>query len=355
MTTPLRVCLAGYGLAGRVFHAPLIAAEPGLRLTTVITSAPERAAQARADIPGVNVAPDLATVLTGPEPPDLVVVATANRVHVPLAHAALQAGCHVVVDKPLAVTAREAAALVLEAERADRVLTVFQNRRWDSDLLTVRRLLADGTLGDLLRLESRFDRWRPQPRTDAWRESTDPADGGGLLLDLGVHLVDQAIALLGRPDTVYAEIDNRRAPHSPDDDVFIALGYPGGVYVHLWASALAAEPGVRMRALGSRAGYVSRWLDPQEQALRDGRRPGDGAPWGVADPSEHGELVRGAERTPVTPEPGDWPSFYRSVAAAVQTGTAPPVDAWDAVTVLLVLEAARRSAARSEVVRVEGA
>lgn len=353
MTTPLTVCLAGYGLAGRMFHAPLIATRPALRLTTVVTSAPERAAQARADIPGVHVVPDLEAVLWGPDRPDLVVVATANRAHVTQAHAALRAGCHVVVDKPLAVTAREAAALIVEAERHGRMLTVFQNRRWDSDLLTVRRLLADGTLGDLLRLESRFDRWRPAPREDAWRESADPADGGGLLLDLGVHLVDQAVALLGRPRTVYAEVDHRRSPDGPDDDVFVALGYPDGVHVHLWASALAAEPGVRMRALGSRAAYVSRFLDPQEQALRDGRRPGDGTPWGVPAAAEWGELVRGEERTPVSPEPGDWPAFYAAVAQAVQNGTAPPVDPWDAVDVLLVLEAARRSARRGEVVRVD--
>lgn len=347
-----RVALLGYGLAGRVLHAPLIAATPGLDLATVVTSDAGRAARAAADHPGVRVAPDADGVIAARDH-GLVVVATANRAHVPQAEAALRTGHHVVVDKPLAVDARTAAALVVLAEAAGRMLTVFQNRRWDSDLLTLRRLRDAGTLGTVVRFESRFDRWRPAPRPGAWRESADPGDGGGLLLDLGVHLADQCVALFGTPRTVYAEIDARRVPGGADDDVFVALGYDDGLRAHLWASTLAGDPGVRMRAMGTRAAWTSRHLDPQEAALRSGARPGGGAPWGMPPRGQWGEIARGEEREPAVPVPGDWPAFYAGVARAIRDGAPPPVDPWDAVTVLRILEAARRSAAEGTVVRLE--
>ena len=341
--------LAGYGLAGEVFHAPLIAAAPGLRLSTIVTRDPQRAERARAACPDVEIAEAAETAFPGH---DLLVVATVNRVHVALADAALRAGLHVVVDKPLAVTAAEAADLAALARCHDRLLVPFHNRRWDAEFLTLRRVLAEGEIGELVRLESRFCRWRPEPRAGAWRESADPADGGGLLLDLGTHLVDQCVALLGAPVSVYAEVDRRRAGGGPDDDVFIALGYHGGVRAHLWASAIAADPGPRLRALGTRGAYVNPHLDGQEDALRDGRRPGDGRPWGAEPESRWGEIVRGEERTPRPSEPGAWPEFYAGVAAAVREGAPPPVDAVDAVTVLRILEAARTSAAQSEIVRL---
>lgn len=341
--------LAGYGLAGEVFHAPFIAAEPGLALTTVVTRDPERADRARAAYPGVRIAADAIAAMPGH---DLLVVATVNRAHHPLAAAGLGAGLHVVVDKPVAVTSAEARDLEGLARRAGRLLIPFHNRRWDAEFLTLRRLLADGTLGDLVRLESRFCRWRPEPRPGAWRESPDPADGGGQLLDLGTHLVDQCVALLGVPDTVYAEIDRRRPGAGPDDDVFIALGYDGGARAHLWASAFAADEGPRLRALGTRAAYVNPHLDGQEDALRAGARPGDGRPWGAEPASRWGEVVAGDARAPVPSEPGAWTAFYAGVAAAVRGDAPPPVDVADAVTVLRILEAARAGAAQSEIVRL---
>ncbi|MCC6830535.1 MAG: Gfo/Idh/MocA family oxidoreductase [Thermoleophilia bacterium] len=349
MPPPSRVILAGYGLAGEFFHAPFIAAEPGLELTTVVTRDPDRAARARAAHPGVRIAADAQAAMPGH---DLLVVAAANRAHHPLAAAGLGAGLHVVVDKPLAVTAAEAAELQELARWRERLLIPFHNRRWDAEFLTLRRLLGDGTLGDPVRIESRFCRWRPDPRPASWRESADPADGGGLLLDLGSHLVDQCVALLGAPMSVYAEVDRRRPGAGPDDDVFIALGHHGGVRAHLWASAFAADAGPRLRVLGTRAAYVNPFLDGQEDALRAGARPGDGAPWGVEPESRWGEVVAGDARTPVPSEPGAWPAFYAGVAAAVRDGAPPPVDAADAVTVLRVLEAARTSAAQSAIVRL---
>jgi predicted dehydrogenase len=248
----------------------------------------------------------------------------------------------VVVDKPLAVSADEARSLL---EQAGDRLTVFQNRRWDSDQLTLRRLLDEGALGEVVRHESRFERWRPEPKPDgAWRETRTPEQGGGVLLDLGSHLIDEALRLLGPATHVYAEIDARRGG-AADDDAFLALRHSGGGYSHLRASAVTAAPGPRLRVLGTRAAFVVDEVDGQEDALREGLRPGRDEPWGVEPPERWGRLVRGDEAEPVPSEPGAWPEFYRGVERWLREGGAPPVDPWDAVRVLEVIEAGRRSAA----------
>ena len=203
----LRAALIGFGLAGSLFHGPLIAAAPQITLATVVTGNRSRASQARAEYPGVSVEPRAESVWERADEHDLVVIATRNDSHVELAAQAIAVGLAVVVDKPLAPTSGEARALVAHAERAGVPLTVFHNRRWDSDQLTLRRLIAEGSLGDVRRYESRFERWRPQVRSDAWRETTAPREGGGVLLDLGTHLVDQALALFGPVSRVYGEVD----------------------------------------------------------------------------------------------------------------------------------------------------
>lgn len=349
-TTPLRVGLVGYGLAGSVFHAPLIAATEGLVLDTVVTSNPERREQARAEHSGVRFAASPEELWTG-DPVDLVVLASPNRTHVPLATAALRAGVPVVVDKPLAGTAAEAYELAALAKDRGLLLSVFQNRRWDNDFLTLRRLLDDGELGTVQRFESRFERWRPQPK-GGWRESGDPAEIGGLLYDLGSHLVDQALTLFGPAVRVYAESDTRRPGAEVDDDTFIAITHAGGVRSHLWASATTAQLGPRFRALGSAAGYVKYGLDPQEAALRDGLRPGP-AGWGAEPESAWGTLGAGDSVRPVPTLPGDYPAYYAAVAAALRDGSAPPVTALEAAAALEVLEAARRSAREGRTVELE--
>ncbi|MGW3951425.1 Gfo/Idh/MocA family protein [Streptomyces sp. NPDC004752] len=344
--TALRVGLIGYGLAGSVFHAPLIAATEGLTLDTVVTADPERQERARAEFPNVRLAARPDELFDRAGELDLIVIASPNRTHVPLATAALGAGLPVVVDKPLAGTAAEARELAALAEQRGLLLSVFQNRRWDNDFLTLRALLAEGALGDVRRFESRFERWRPQLK-GGWRESGDPTEIGGLLYDLGSHVVDQALVLFGPATQVYAESDIRRPGAETDDDTFIALTHAGGVRSHLYVSATAAQLGPRFRVLGSRAGYVKYGLDPQEAALREGRRPGSG--WGAEPESRWGRLGSGESPltgggTPVPTLPGDYPAYYAAVADALTGAGANPVTATAAADALDVLEAARRSA-----------
>jgi len=347
----LQGAIVGYGLAGSVFHAPLIGATAGLALKTVVTGDPGRREQALREHPGVSVVPNVDALWERAEENDFAVIAARNDAHAKLARAALDAGLAVVVDKPLAITAAEAESVVEHARARGRSLTVFQNRRWDSDHLTLARLLREGELGQVLRYESRFERWRPEPRPDAWRETAPAAQGGGVLLDLGSHLVDQAVQLFGPPTHVYGEVDSRRGS-AGDDDAFVALRHDGDVYSHIWMSAVAAAPGPRLRVLGARAAFVVEGLDGQEDALRAGKRPDGEGPWGVEPRSRWGRLVRGDDGEPVPSEPGAWPRFYAALERALRKGDPPPVDPRDAVTTLRVIEAAWKSADSREVVEL---
>jgi predicted dehydrogenase len=240
------------------------------------------------------------------------------------------------------VTSEEARAVIADGERRGLLVTVYHNRRWDGDLLTARRLLAEGALGRPLRFESSFERWRPAPR-GTWRDSGAPEEGGGLLFDIGSHLVDQALHLFGPATRVYAELDRRRAGVQVEDDVFVALEHADGVRSHLRASAVAAQYLPRLRVLGSAGAYVKHGLDGQEALLRAGARPGAG--WGEEPPERWGLVGTAEDATPVRTEPGAWPAFYAGVRAALRDGAPPPVDPHDAVAGLAVIEAARRSAA----------
>jgi scyllo-inositol 2-dehydrogenase (NADP+) len=348
---PLRVALIGYGTAGSVFHAPLIEAVDGLTLSAVVTSNPGRRDQVKRDHPRAAVLASPDEIWAAKTSYDLVVVASPNGTHVPLARAAVDARLPVVVDKPLAGRAADAKALVKAAE-ANRVpLTVFQNRRWDGDFRTMRRLLTAGAVGHPLRLESRFDRWRPTVPAAAWKESADPADAGGILLDLGSHLVDQALVLLGPIRSVYAEIDARRPGAKVEDDVFLALNHLSGAHSQLWASALAGQLAPRFRLLGDAGAYVTSGMDPQEAALRAGRRPGS-AGFGDRPSGEWGKVGAGDAVRPYRTLSGEWTRFYAGVVAALTTDAPMPVDPKDAVRVLAILDAARRSASTGTVVEV---
>jgi len=346
----LRGAVIGYGLAGSVFHAPLIAATPGLKVSAVVTGNPERQAAARRAYPDSIIVSDPEEVFGRAADHDFVVVAAPNDVHVTLARKALHAGLPVVVDKPLAPTAGEARSLVEHAERLGVPITVYMNRRWDSDQLTLRRLLDEGRLGRVLRYESRLERWRPalsEPRP--WSETSSPEQGGGVMLDLGCHLVDQALVLFGEVSGVYAELVKHRGGGA-DDDAFLALEHGSGVLSHLWTSLLAASRGPRLRVLGDRAAYVVSEVDGQEEALVSGARPDENGGWGAEPRERWGRLITGQESESIASERGDWPRFYSELERALREGSPPPVDPWDAVAGIEVLDAARRSAATGTVV-----
>ena len=335
-----RVALLGYGLAGSIFHAPFIATTRGLDLSVVVTGNDERREQALREHPGLTVVGTADEVWERAAGLDLAVIATPHSSHVPLGLAALDAGLAVVVDKPLALNAADGRALVDAAAGTGLMVTVFQNRRWDGDFLTLRKLLAANELGRVHRLESRFERWRPEPG-GGWRERTPANEGGGLLLDLGSHLVDQALQLFGPVRDLDAELGTLRPGAAAEDDVFLALEHESGVHSHLWASALAAEPAPRFRVLGDRAAFVKHGLDVQEEALRSGRSPTD-PHWGEEPRERWGRLVTGEERREVPTERGSYGAFYAGVAASLGDGAPPPVDARDAVTVLEILDEARK-------------
>lgn len=350
LTMAARVALIGYGLAGEAFHAPLIDSVDGLELAAVVTRDGQRRGRARAEYPSAEMFDGADDIWRRADEFELVVVAAPNRAHVPLTLAALEAGLPVVLDKPMAGGAEEGVRLVKAAREAGLMLTVFQNRRWDGDLLTAKNLIAAGELGEVHRFEARFERWRPELR-EGWRERGDPGEAGGLLFDLGSHLVDQALHLFGPVATVYAELDARRPGSQVDDDVFLALTHRAGVRSHLWSGYLAAQSGPRLRLLGDRAAYVKHGVDVQEAALRSHGRPGRPG-WGEDPEEAWGLLGSDEERRPVRTEPGSYERFYDGVAAALLEGAPPPVDPEDSVAGLRVLDAARQSARERRVVEL---
>ena len=323
VTAPLRVALIGYGLAGRVIHRPLLEASTELSLTHVVTGDPGRRAQATQDLPGAALVGSAPELWTRGDEFDAVVIAAGNSVHVSLARRALDLGKAVVVDKPLALSSQDAAGL---AEHGG-VLSPFHNRRWDSDTLTARQLLDSGVLGTVHRLEARFTRFRPAVQ-DRWRERPG---GGGVLLDLGTHLVDQAAHLLGPVVSVRADVRALRDHAVVDDDAFLALRHAGGQSSLLWVSAAAPWTGPRLVLQGSRAGWVKDDLDGQESAQRAG------APY-AGEPD--GRLLDESGARPMASLPGDWGSYYAQFAAAVRGEGPVPVDPADAVAVARALEAA---------------
>jgi predicted dehydrogenase len=339
----LRVGVLGFGLAGQVFHAPLIEATPGMAVAAIVTSDQGRQQQARARYPGAAVHRS-SDDLFAAGGLDVVVVATPNRFHVPLARQAIEAGIATVVDKPFAPTAAEGAELVALAAERGVLLTVFQNRRWDGDFLTLRGVIDRGEIGAVHRFESRFERWRPQVGS-TWRDRGDRAEAGGIVFDLQSHLIDQAVVLFGPVASVYAEIDLRRPGTEADDDAFVALRHTGGVTSHLWTSVLAAQKGPRFRVLGDRGAFTKFGLDVQEDQSKGGMVPGDPG-WGIEPAGSSVAIgIDGALRQiPILP--GSYERFYAEMARAVRGAGPVPVDPNDAVMTIGLIEAALAQAAR---------
>lgn len=340
----IRTAVVGYGLSGSVFHAPLISADGSYSLDIIATSDAGRQSTATARYPGVKTVPHGDAVLDFSSDLDLVVLGTPPATHYPLAKAALEAGLDVVVDKPFAVTSAEGQELIDLADKLGRVLTVFHNRRWDGDFLTLRKLLAAQAVGRVTRFESRFERWSPII-AKAWKARATAAEGGGTLYDLGTHLIDQALQLFGPATVTHAELRARRSDERADDDTFVVLRHETGVLSHLHMNMLCAQQAPRFRVLGSVGGYTKHGVDPQEPYIVAGGSPLD-AEYGVEAPEWAGLLGRDGHLDALPTERGAYPEFYRLLAEKIFDGGAAskaplPVDPADAVEVLKLIEEAR--------------
>jgi predicted dehydrogenase len=337
---PVRFGLVGYGFGGRYFHAPLLAAAPECTFLGVVTTSPERRTLLAGDHPEAAAFDSLEQLADAGA--EAVSISTPAQTHSALTDAALDLGLAVVCDKPFALDAAAARASVERAERLGRVLSPYQNRRWDSDFLTVRSLVDRGALGTVRRFESRFERFSPEPGP--------PSSGGGTLLDFGAHLFDQALVLLGPVAAVYAEWRVRDS--GLDDDVFVALTHASGARSHVVGSWSEGAPGDRFRVTGTTGSYVVGGpMDGQEASLVAGQTPATlGADWGAEPPARWGRVQRGEVSETVPTVPGAWDTFYPAFARAVRGEGAVPVPARDAVASLTVLDAARRSATEGVVV-----
>jgi scyllo-inositol 2-dehydrogenase (NADP+) len=275
----IEVGLIGFGLAGRAFHAPVIRAVPGLHLAAILQRSGNEAAEKYPDVRIVRSLDELLAM----EEIRLVVIATPNDTHYSFARQCLEAGRDVVVDKPFTTTLEEATSLVQLAKNSGRLLTVYQNRRYDGDFQAIRKLVADGTVGRIVRFETTYDRYRPQLKSGAWRETR--RSGSGILFDIAPHLIDHALMLFGLPDAVTADVRVEREGAVADDAFDITLHYPKSVRAVLRSSILAAAPRPRFVLLGTQGSFVKQTFDPQEMNLRRGTIPSDAA-WG-AEPEEN--------------------------------------------------------------------
>jgi len=330
----LRVGIAGYGLAGRYFHAPLLKG-CGFEIAAILTNNQLRASHASTDFPGVTVVPTMQEMLT--HQLDLVVVASANLAHAVQAAAALTAGIPVVVDKPMGRNFEETKSIVELSNKLGVPVSTFFNRRWDSDALTIKKVIASGALGHIHRMDSRFERFRPEVNKDSWRENMSAEDGGGQLLDLQPHLISTAIDWFGRAELVTATVRSIRG--AADDDSVVVLRHDNGVMSYLSASAVVGAPGPRIRILGSKGALVINDLDPQEALLRAGKFP-EGGIW--AEPTTStAHIYRGSEIEEIAGEAGNYGLFYLAVASAINNATPWPVSNEDALLVASIIDQAR--------------
>ncbi len=325
-------------MSGSVFHAPLIEYVPGLELKTVVSSNP---AKVQRTYPTVSVVSTLDALLAD-EDISLVVIATPNETHYPFAKQALEASKHVVVDKPFMISSSQANELIALAHAHNVLLSVYQNRRWDNDFLTLRHLLETGVLGTISTYEAHYDRYRPIVR-DRWRERAEP--GSGVLYDLGSHLIDQALYLFGLPETVWADIRAQRVGAKTDDYFHLVLGYPQKAVI-LHSSSLVRAPGLHFQVHGSKGSFVKYGLDPQEDALKAGRFPSEPT-WGSDNEAQYGELTMDVGDLAVTGKvqtlPGHYEHFYQGMVEAITQGKSVPVMPEEARDTIRIIEAALHS------------
>lgn len=335
----LDVGLIGFGLGGRYFHAPVIRAVDGLRLAAILQRTGDSAAEAYPDARTVRTIDELLSI----DSIRLVVIVTPNHSHFPLAKQCLDAGRHVVVDKPFSTTVDEALELLRLAKRRDRILTVYHNRRFDADFQALRKLASTGELGRIVRFENTYDRFRPLAKPRAWRER--PGPGSGVLYDLAPHLLDQVFMLFGEPLALTADIRIERSGFSTDDAFDLLLHYPEGVRALLRATMLAATPRPRFVVLAEKGSYLKRDFDPLEPTLREGRVP-TGDNWVLEKEDNWGELTfvgSNAIGTRKIPSFGDWRDFYANLHDAILGNAAPAVTSQQALNVMVALELALES------------
>jgi predicted dehydrogenase len=339
----INVGLIGFGLAGRSFHAPVISAVPGLRLAAILQRTGSEAAKAYPDAKVVRSLEELLAI------PDirLIVIASPNETHVPFARQSLAAGRDVVVDKPFATSYEEAAELVEFAQKSGRLLTVYQNRRYDGDFAAILQLVAAGTLGRIVRFETNYDRFRPNLKPSAWREQKVP--GAGILFDIGPHLIDHAMQLFGRPQALTADVRTEREGGLADDAFDIMLHYPNSMRAVLSSNILAATLRPRFLLFGTKGAFRKQTFDPQEMNLRRGEIPKD-APWG-AEPEENWGLLTlsdGANTTErrIPSAGGDYRNYYANVRDVLLGKAQPAVTLPQALDVMRALELARESSAK---------
>lgn len=336
----LRVGIAGYGLAGRYFHAPLLKG-CGFEVVAIQTGNPERSAHALSDFANTTVVASIEELVA--QQLDLVVVASANLVHAQHALAAIKAGIPVVVDKPMGRTLSETKEIVNAAELAGVAVSTFFNRRWDSDALTIKKVLASGVLGEVHRIDSRFERFRPELNATSWRENMSAADGGGQLLDLQPHLISTALDWFGSAELVTASVRSLRG--GADDDCLLVLEHESGVMSYLSASVVVGAPGPRIRILGRKGALVINDLDPQEALLRAGKFPENGT-WTYPTTSR-AFLHRGDVVEEVDSVPGNYGHFYKAVELAITTGAPWPIPNSDALLVAALIDQAREIGTRA--------
>jgi scyllo-inositol 2-dehydrogenase (NADP+) len=339
MSKPIRVGIAGYGLSGRYFHAPLLKG-CGYEVAGILTRNSVRAKHAVDDFPQVKIAATIEELLGIGL--DLLVVATANLVHAEQVIAGIRSGTPVVVDKPMCLSYVQTEAIFNAAQEREVPVTVFFNRRWDSDSLTLKRVLREGLLGEVFRVDSRFERFRPSLALSSWRETSSPQEGGGLLLDLQPHLISTSLDWFGPAKLAYSSVRSIRG--GVEDDVLLVLKHEGGVDSYLSASAIIGAPGPRLRVNGSKGTLVINDLDPQESLLRAGNFP-RGGHWDVPTTSK-ATLHLGDEVIAIESENGNYAIFYDLVKGAIVGANAWPVSATDALSVASIIDQARASSIR---------
>ena len=330
----LKVGIAGYGLAGRSFHAPILAGT-NFEVTAVLTTNDVRKRHAKEDFPAVKIVSTIEELCE--QDLDLMVIASGNQVHLSQALAAINAGIPTVVDKPMGVNVAQTREILDAANSAGVAVTTYFNRKWDSDILTLKRVIRDGQIGRVIRMDSRFERFRPQLNPQSWRENNSPEDGGGLLLDLMPHLISTAIECFGPANLKSSSIRSVRG--GADDDCVLVLAHETGVESILSASAVVGAPGPRLRVIGSEGAFVVNELDPQEALLRAGKAPKDGK-W-KEDTSSQAFIHKGDSVEEFKTDPGNYASFYSLVHEAIVNKTAMPISPEEILAVAQIIDKAR--------------